>query len=1234
MVELHCQLFSLQYACAKSWLDSGLKVDILVGHSFGQLTALCVAGSLSLEDSIRFISTRARMIRDQWASETGVMLAVEGDQDMVEALLVSAKRQNPCCLCEIACYNGPRHFVLAGDIASIEVFEVTAHHEQQGTNLKMQRLKNTHVFHFRFVDRILPGLEDFAKSLEFRPPLIAIETCTAGETLSNLDAKVIAQHSRKPVYFAAAIERIAKRLGSSIWLEAGSSTPIIAMIKRILSTKSGVTQSFHPIDIADAETQSNLSEATCAIWRAGARTQFWPFHRSQKAQYSWLNLPPYQFEKTRHWWDLKPSLNHRAESSTPRTLEAPELLSNISENGNEMMFFINTTHAIFELCTRGHAVLHHSLCSASMYFELAIRAAKMASKPSSTNTLPRIQALEISSPLSLSSDKKVYMQLVNGTMSIPSWHFTLFSRDASETVSQVTHASGLVSLLASDASEVLKTFHWLNRLIGNRRCENIMNAPVANGLSGAIVYKNFSRVVDYAEYYRGVKRVFAKDHEAVGHISIPQNQPHQLTDGCCDPVVIDNFLQVSGIHVNCLWECKDDEVFVCAAIRELSVSEEFMNKPADKRTWTVYSNFELGTAGQVVNDIFVLDSESSQLVLTLMGAEFTRLPLKSLSRTLSRLNNAQPPVLLVQPNHQAVSRDVSEEHHELQTPVDADEFNAQGPIFSSQENQAHVFKRLQNVLSDVLEVNVGDITSDSSLNDLGIDSLMVTEVISEIKAHFGVAISNTDFQGLRDVQSLSLRLEEKPAFGQTAKTNRNTLATGDMKHTSSSFARQDTSRETIPVLKEVSGKNIDSTGLECFASVKWAFDAVAKEASFLRFSRDVRALQSQLVLAYVVEAFQTLGCPLGSLDAGQPVPKILHSPTHEKVVRQYYCILSEANIITNPTKDARRTMIAVPKVSAGDLHTQIIQKFPQHTAEHSLLHITGSKLAKCLTEEGDPIALLFGNAPARALMTDVYTNAPMFKSGTIVLGQYLSKLFETIDRNRELRILEVGAGTGGTTGYLVDMLARRGRKFQYTFTDLSVSLVTAVKKKFARYEFMKFITLDIEQEPTSRRLGRYDIIISTNCIHATKNLVTSTSNIKSMLNPNGVLCLVELTQNLFWFDLVFGLLEGWWLFEDGRQHVLADERLWEQSLHQAGFQWIDWTEGESQESQIIRVIAASPCGGTSSSDQQRHSGSMLPLPTQETAQFDEVDGIKLFADLYYPTNPDAADMIRPSGESS
>ncbi len=265
-------------------------------------------------------------------------------------------------------------------------------------------------------------------------------------------------------------------------------------------------------------------------------------------------------------------------------------------------------------------------------------------------------------------------------------------------------------------------------------------------------------------------------------------------------------------------------------------------------------------------------------------------------------------------------------------------------------------------------------------------------------------------------------------------------------------------------------------------------------------------------------------------------------------------------------------------------------------------------------------------------MTDVYTNAPMFKTGTILLARYLVNIFREFDVDREIQVLELGAGTGGTTSYLIGLLAACGRKFQYNFTDLSSSLVAAAKKTFAKHNFMRYTTLDVEQVPPSQHLGQYDIVISTNCIHATRDLTASAINIKKMLHPDGMVCLVELTRNLFWFDLVFGLLEGWWLFNDDRKHVLADEGLWKQNLNRAGFQWVDWTEGDSEESQILRVIVASSSNTLSSIREGSFNGPVGRLETQETVNFKQEGNTPLLADIYYPEKADNQGVTRPVGE--
>jgi hypothetical protein len=88
-------------------------------------------------------------------------------------------------------------------------------------------------------------------------------------------------------------------------------------------------------------------------------------------------------------------------------------------------------------------------------------------------------------------------------------------------------------------------------------------------------------------------------------------------------------------------------------------------------------------------------------------------------------------------------------------------------------------------------------------------------------------------------------------------------------------------------------------------------------------------------------------------------------------------------------------------------------------------------------------------------------------------------------------------------------------------------------------------------------VGKYHLKVSSNCVHATKSLLVSLTNERKMLCSDGIVCLLELTRNLFWLDCVFGLLEGWWLFEDGRQYVLASEHLLKQTLIQAGFHHVD-----------------------------------------------------------------------------
>lgn len=88
----------------------------------------------------------------------------------------------------------------------------------------------------------------------------------------------------------------------------------------------------------------------------------------------------------------------------------------------------------------------------------------------------------------------------------------------------------------------------------------------------------------------------------------------------------------------------------------------------------------------------------------------------------------------------------------------------------------------------------------------------------------------------------------------------------------------------------------------------------------------------------------------------------------------------------------------------------------------------------------------------------------------------------------------------------------------------------------------------------------------------------------------------------------------------------------EHDLHCARFWWVDWTESDSQESEILRVIVALPSKMLPSVRQASPKCVTDRLETQETVVFKDEDDIQLLADIYYPEKLDGANTIRPVGE--
>ncbi|KAI1390570.1 uncharacterized protein F4822DRAFT_436419 [Hypoxylon trugodes] len=1258
---LHVMLFSLQYASARAWIDAGLRVSTLVGHSFGQLTALCVAGSLDLADGIRLIAGRAQLMQEHWGVDPGVMLAVEGDKDNLESLL---KTVHEIGAVDIACFNGPRNIVLAGEVVAMDAVERIC---RESPNLKIIRLANSHAYHSRLADSILDNLRDLAGTITWRKPSIPVETCSPGQSWTGIDANRIAEHTRQPVYFGEAVQRIAARNQSCVWLEAGSASPIISMVRRALpATRGSDNDVLLPIELGRNNPWSSLAKASSSLWSAGSNADFWAFNGSEGDRYRWLDLPPYQFAKTRHWIQYQPHRPQAAIETPVPSAGPPELLQQLGDGDGEYLFAVDPSHEVFELSVKGHAVVGQTLCPAGLYFELAIRAAQSLqnAKEKGRHKAPWIENMRIISPLGLKPNGTLRVSLKQGASqdgNVSKWSFSFFSFSdicsrALPPSQRTVHAQGVVTLLEVDAAN--SRLKFVQRLLGRSRYDQIASSPSASRLAGDVLYKIFSRVVNYAPYYKGVRNTIAWDGEVVGDVVMPLGKEAELLGTTVsNPLAIDNFLQVAGIHVNCLLDkSNDDNVSVCNAIGEVIWGDGFLQADSDNRvgaagplttrTWRIYSNLEPKGKNTLVNDVFVLDAKTNEVVVALLDAEFTEVPLVSLRRVLSKLNQntittvssetPHLPTALVRNFATEESPAVESSHNER---ARFDEQNGTDPLPTSQPKlptliaTSGVDDSVRKMLSEIFGMSADEVRPDSDLAELGMDSLMITEISGEIRKRFSVNLSIDDLQNLTDVQSLAQLLgggvqapaPEPMPTSTEERTTQDRLA--GLEGIPNGILNG--GGETIEE-REVDG-GVAVLGSDWLSINRNTFDKEVENSGFGRFREIVYPLQAQLVTAYVIEAFAALGSNIRVLAAGEILPKLNYLPKHEKLVVQMFKILEDARLIAGSGLATKRTDHPAPKASAQALHDAIVQKFPHHAGEHQLLRTTGAQLAECLTGRADPLALMFGDSKARQLMEDVYTNGPMFRAATSFLAHFLVDVCGRFQGKREIRILELGAGTGGTTKHLIQKLEKgaTGQRIVYTFSDVSKSLVAAAKRKFTSYPFVEYAVVDIEKDPTSDLRGKYDIIISTNCIHATASLVRSCTNIRHMLREDGMVCLVEHTQNLYWFDLVWGLVEGWWAFDDGRTHALASEMRWKKDLLASGFQWVDWSDGISDEAKILRVIVASPSPQKSTPTVNNSEQEMgRALEVEETVVFKHAGPLPLYADIYYPSNLQTCNQAR------
>ena len=338
----------------------------------------------------------------------------------------------------------------------------------------------------------------------------------------------------------------------------------------------------------------------------------------------------------------------------------------------------------------------------------------------------------------------------------------------------------------------------------------------------------------------------------------------------------------------------------------------------------------------------------------------------------------------------------------------------------------------------------------------------------------------------------------------------------------------------------------EDESMKISARLEWRpdFDFVDHRTLFVPPSLNVKrtVLQEELTLLCIIDTAQALE----SLHSKKP-----HFNKYQRWLSQEICKAQVNMHMMLPS--AQTTLLASHEARVAiinEKHQEILTISEKDTIAEGTLRIWRN-MENLFTARDETIDILMENN----LLTELYSNHSFDHSRFIDLLSH---------KKPNLRILEVGAGTGGTTQtFLHELVDLDGNPMYslYTFSDISAGFFPRAKERFAFAPNMDFKTFDVTRSPLEQgfEAQSYDLILAANVIHATPVLHNTLRNLSPLLRTDGHLVMTELAGSLRAMNYIFGALPGWWLGEaddrPDKPYVEADR--WDKELKSAGFTGVD-----------------------------------------------------------------------------
>ena len=222
-------LFALQYSLAHLWRSWGVHPRVVAGHGLGEYAAACVAGVIPLEDAVRLIVGRGRVLRD--LAPRGSMCNVRASFEQVRPYISDKERA-----VAIAAFNAPKSLVLSGETHALELLR----QELTAQLIETTPLQSVRALHSPLMTPAEEAFRSVCREAHLSPPQIAfVSTVDGGREADVSNPEYWVRHMLRPVQFIEAVAALEKR-GVSAYVEIGPGTTLIDMVAQFVGEGSAV----------------------------------------------------------------------------------------------------------------------------------------------------------------------------------------------------------------------------------------------------------------------------------------------------------------------------------------------------------------------------------------------------------------------------------------------------------------------------------------------------------------------------------------------------------------------------------------------------------------------------------------------------------------------------------------------------------------------------------------------------------------------------------------------------------------------------------------------------------------------------------------------------------------------------------------------------------------------------------------------------------------------------------